>query len=224
MNEVFLDTETTGLSIQEDHRIVEIACIETKDLIPTKKIFHKLINPERKVEEDALKVHGHTDEILKEKIFFKDIANEFLQFIEGKKLIIHNASFDVSFLNHELKKINKKTLNIKDVVDSLEIARTKYPGVSNSLDNLCKRFNIDLSKRAKHNALLDCELLREVYINLTEQKEPSLNLKEHISFGDDAKGFKKIRKEYAKIIIKPSNEEISHHKIFLKKEFKKNYF
>ena len=224
MNEVFLDTETTGLSVQEDNRIVEIACIETKDLIPTKKIFHKLINPERKVEEGALKIHGHTDEILKEKEKFKDIANEFLQFIEGKKLIIHNASFDISFLNHELKKINKKTLNIKDVVDSLEIARTKYPGVSNSLDNLCKRFNIDLSKRAKHNALLDCELLREVYINLTEQKEPSLNLKEHISFGDDAKGFKKIRKEYAKIIIKPSNEEISHHKIFLKKEFKKNYF
>jgi len=224
MNEVFLDTETTGLSIQQDHRIVEIACIETKDLIPTKKIFHKLINPERKVEEDALKIHGHTNEMLKEKKKFKDIANEFLQFIEGKKLIIHNASFDISFLNHELKKINKKTLNIKNVIDSLEIARVKYPGVSNSLDNLCKRFNIDLSKRAKHNALLDCELLREVYINLTEQKEPSLNLKEHISFGDDAKGFKKIRKEYAKIIIKPSNEEISHHKIFLKKEFKKNYF
>ena len=224
MNEVFLDTETTGLSIQEDHRIVEIACIETKDLIPTKKIFHKLINPERKVEEDALKIHGHTDEMLQGEKKFKDIVNEFLQFIEGKKLIIHNASFDISFLNHELKKINKKTLNIKDVVDSLEIARTKYPGVSNSLDNLCKRFNIDLSKRTKHNALLDCELLREVYINLTEQKEPSLNLKEHISFGDDAKGFKKIRKEYAKIIIKPSNEEISHHKIFLKKEFKKNYF
>ena len=224
MNEVFLDTETTGLSIQEDHRIVEIACIETKDLIPTKKKFHKLINPERKVEEGALKIHGHTNEMLKEKKKFKDIANEFLQFIEGKKLIIHNASFDISFLNHELKKINKKTLNIKDVVDSLEIARIKYPGVSNSLDNLCKRFSIDLSKRTKHNALLDCELLREVYINLTEQKEPSLNLKEHISFGDDAKGFKKIRREYAKIIIKPSNEEISHHKIFLKKEFKKNYF
>ncbi len=224
MNEVFLDTETTGLSVQEDHRIVEIACIETKDLIPTKKKFHKLINPERKVEEGALKIHGHTDEILKEKEKFKDIANEFLQFIEGKKLIIHNASFDISFLNHELKKINKKILNIKDVVDSLEIARAKYPGVSNSLDNLCKRFNINLSKRVKHNALLDCELLREVYINLTEQKEPSLNLKEHISFGDDAKGFKKIRKEYTKIIIKPSNEEISQHKIFLKKEFKKNYF
>ncbi len=224
MNEVFLDTETTGLSIQEDHRIVEIACIETKDLIPTKKIFHKLINPERKVEEDALKIHGHTDEMLKEKKKFKDIANEFLQFIEGKKLIIHNASFDVSFLNHELKKINKKTLNIKDVVDSLEIARVKYPGVSNSLDNLCKRFNIDLSKRAKHNALLDCELLREVYINLTEQKEPSLNLKEGTSFVNDTRDFKKSEKKYAKIILRPSNEEINNHKIFLKKEFKKNYF
>ena len=224
MNEVFLDTETTGLSIQEDHRIVEIACIETKDLIPTKKIFHELINPERKVEEDALKIHGHTDEILKEKEKFKDIANEFLQFIEGKKLIIHNASFDVSFLNHELKKINKKTLNIKDVVDSLEIARAKYPGVSNSLDNLCKRFNIDLSKRTKHNALLDCELLREVYINLTEQKEPSLNLKERTSFVSDTGDFKKSEKKYAKIIFKLSNEEINNHKIFLKKEFKKNYF
>jgi DNA polymerase-3 subunit epsilon len=224
MNEVFLDTETTGLSIQEDHRIVEIACIETKDLIPTKKTFHELINPERKVEEDALKIHGHTNEMLKEKKKFRDIANEFLQFIEGKKLIIHNASFDVSFLNHELKKINKKTLNIKDVVDSLEIARIKYPGVSNSLDNLCKKFNIDLSKRTKHNALLDCELLREVYINLTEQKEPSLNLKERTSFVSDTRDFKKSEKKYAKIILKPSNEEINNHKIFLKKEFKKNYF
>jgi DNA polymerase-3 subunit epsilon len=224
MNEVFLDTETTGLSIQEDHRIVEIACIETKDLIPTKKTFHELINPERKVEEDALKIHGHTNEMLKEKKKFRDIANEFLQFIEGKKLIIHNASFDISFLNHELKKINKKTLNIKNVVDSLEIARAKYPGVSNSLDNLCKRFNIDLSKRTKHNALLDCELLREVYINLTEQKEPSLNLKERTSFVSDTRDFKKSEKKYAKIILKPSNEEINNHKIFLKKEFKKNYF
>ena len=224
MNEVFLDTETTGLSIQEDHRIVEIACIETKDLIPTKKTFHELINPERKVEEDALKIHGHTNEMLKEKKKFRDIANEFLQFIEGKKLIIHNASFDISFLNHELKKINKKTLNIKNVVDSLEIARAKYPGVSNSLDNLCKRFNIDLSKRIKHNALLDCELLREVYINLTEQKEPSLNLKERTSFVSDTRDFKKSEKKYAKIILKLSNEEINNHKIFLKKEFKKNYF
>ena len=224
MNEVFLDTETTGLSIQEDHRIVEIACIETKDLIPTKKTFHELINPERKVEEDALKIHGHTNEMLKEKKKFKDIANEFLQFIEGKKLIIHNASFDVSFLNHELKKIGKKTLNIKDVVDSLEIARTKHPGVSNSLDNLCKRFNIDLSKRTKHNALLDCELLREVYINLTEQKEPSLDLKEGTSFVSDIGDFKKSEKKYSKIILKPSNEEINNHKIFLKKEFKKNHF
>ena len=224
MNEVFLDTETTGLSIQEDHRIVEIACVETKDLIPTKKIFHKLINPERKVAEDASKIHGYTEEMLKEKKKFKDIANEFLQFIEGKKLIIHNASFDISFLNHELKKINKKTLNIKDVVDSLEIARAKYPGVSNSLDNLCKRFNIDLSKRTKHNALLDCELLREVYINLTEQKEPSLNLKESTSFVSDTRDFRKSEKKYAKIILKPSNEEINNHQIFLKKEFKKNYF
>ena len=223
MNEVFLDTETTGLSIQEDHRIVEIACIETKDLIPTNKTFHKLINPERKVEKDALKIHGHTDEMLKEKKKFKDIANEFLQFIEGKKLIIHNASFDVSFLNHELKKINKKTLNIKDVVDSLEIARVKYPGVSNSLDNLCKRFNVDLSKRTKHNALLDCELLAKVYVNLIDQKEPTLDF-------SNQKNQKNLNKEnmlieeYCKKMVKPTKEELEFHKKFLKNEIKKNFF
>mgnify|MGYP000983946289 CR=1 FL=1 len=224
MSEIFLDTETTGLSAKDGDRIVEIACIETENLISTGKIFYKLINPEREISKEALNIHGYTKERLEKEPKFKEIANDLVKFISGKKLVIHNAPFDIGFLNHELKKINKKTLNIKDVVDSLEIARIKYPGVSNSLDNLCKRFNIDLSKRTKHNALLDCELLREVYINLTEQKEPSLDLKERTSFVSDTRDFKKSEKKYAKIILKPSNEEINNHKIFLKKEFKKNYF
>jgi len=142
MNEIFLDTETTGLSLQDGHRIIEIACVETKSLITTKKIFHTLINPERKISEDAIKVHGYTDEILKDKKKFIDIADDFIQFIDGKKLIIHNAPIDVSFLNYELRKINKKTIEVKNVIDSLEIARSKFPGGSNSLNNLCKKFNI----------------------------------------------------------------------------------
>ena len=176
MNEIFLDTETTGLNLQDGHRIVEIACIETKDLIPTEKIFHVLLNPGRKVSEDATKVHGYTDEFLKDKKSFKDVASEFLNFITGKKLIIHNAPFDLSFLNNELKNSSNKTIENKNVIDTLQLARSKFPGTSNSLNNLCKKFNIDISRRKKHNALLDCELLREVYINLTEQKEPSLIL------------------------------------------------
>ena len=175
MNEVFLDTETTGLSSKDGDRILEIACIETKDLIPTKKIFHKLINPERKVSQEAFKVHGFSNDFLQDKQKFKDIAEELLEFIDGKKLIIHNAPFDIGFLNSELKKVNKKVLDIKKVDDTLSLARSKFPASSNSLDNLCKRFNIDISRRTKHDALLDCELLREVYINLVGQKEPSLS-------------------------------------------------
>ena len=224
MYEIFLDTETTGLSISDDHRIVEIACIETNGLIPTNNVFHKIINPKRKVSDEALKIHGLTDEFLENKKTFKDIAEEFINFIEGKKLIIHNAPFDISFLNHELKKINKNIIDIEKVTDSLEIARSKFPGVSNSLDNLCKRFNIDLSRREKHNALLDCELLREVYINLTGQKEPVM------SFQDSANNFEKslinknIEKDYSKIIIIPNQTEKKEHKNFLAKEIKKNYF
>ena len=172
MSEIFLDTETTGLSVNEKHRIVEIACIETKDLIPTKKVFHKLINPERDVPEEAFKVHGFSTEFLKDKSKFAEVADEFAEFIKGKKIIIHNAPFDLGFLNHELRLVKKNEINKDQVVDSLEIARGKFPGTSNSLDALCKRFNIDLSRRTKHNALLDCELLREVYINLLDAKEP----------------------------------------------------
>ena len=227
MNEIILDTETTGLSTREDHRIIEIACIETKNLIPTKKIFYKLINPERKISEDALKVHGYTNEKLEKEPKFKEIANELVKFISGKKLIIHNAPFDIGFLNHEFKKINMELLDgKKNIIDTLELARSKYPGSSNSLDNLCKKFNIDLSKRIKHNALLDCELLRKVYINLIGEKEPSLIFQEDSNsenvFLDGKETIKK--KDYSKIVIKPSNSEIENHKKFLKNELRKNYF
>ena len=222
MNEIILDTETTGLSIKDDHRILEIACIETQNLIPTNKVFYKLINPERDISPDAIKVHGYTNEVLKNKKKFADIAEELLEFISGKKLIIHNAPFDISFLNHELKKINFQVIDIKkNVIDSLEIARSKFPGSSNSLDNLCKKFNIDLSKRTKHNALLDCELLRQVYINLVGEKEPSLqfNQNETKNFSDE-----NFKKKYLKKIISPSKAEINRHSAFLKNEIKKNYF
>ena len=174
MNEIFLDTETTGLSAKDGDRIVEIACIETKDLIPTNKVFHKIINPQKKVSSEAFKVHGFSDDFLKTKEKFDEVVEDFLEFIKNKKLIIHNAPFDIGFLNTELRRANKKILDLKNVEDSLTLARSKFPASSNSLDNLCKRFNIDLSRRIKHNALLDCELLSEVYINLVDQKEPSL--------------------------------------------------
>ena len=222
MNEIILDTETTGLSIKDDHRILEIACIETQNLIPTNKVFYKLINPERDISPDAIKVHGYTNEVLKNKKKFADIAEELLEFISGKKLIIHNAPFDISFLNHELKKINSQMIDIKkNVIDSLEIARSKFPGSSNSLDNLCKKFNIDLSKRTKHNALLDCELLRQVYINLVGEKEPSLQFNQNETKNFSGENFKK---KYLKKIISPSEDEINRHSAFLKNEIKKNYF
>ena len=222
MNEIILDTETTGLSIKDDHRILEIACIETQNLVPTNKVFYKLINPERDISPDAIKVHGYTNEVLKNEKKFADIAEELLNFISGKKLIIHNAPFDISFLNHELKKANFQMIDIKkNVIDSLEIARSKFPGSSNSLDNLCKKFNIDLSKRTKHNALLDCELLRQVYINLVGEKEPSLQFKQE-EVANNAKENSILN--YSKKIILPSKTEISSHSEYLKKEIKKNYF
>ena len=226
MNEIFLDTETTGLSTTDDHRIVEIACIETKNLIPTKKIFYKLINPERKVPEEAVKIHGYTTDKLEKEPKFKEIANELINFISGKKLIIHNAPFDIGFLNHELKKINMKNLDSeKNVIDTLELARSKYPGTSNSLDNLCKKFNIDLSKRTKHNALLDCELLRKVYINLIGEKEPTLIFQDdNNSQNSGIDENQNTIKDYSKMIVKPSPQEVTDHRKFLKNELKKNYF
>jgi len=222
MNEVFLDTETTGLSFKDGHKIVEIACLETKELIPTSKKFHKLINPQRKVSEDAFKVHGYSTEMLSNKENFSLIAKDFLDFIKGKKIIIHNAPFDLGFLNNELKLLKLEMIEKENVVDTLEIARSKYPGSSNSLDSLCKRFNVDLSRRVKHNAMLDCELLREVYINLLEAKEPKLfsSINTISKIIDD----KESEKEYSKKIILPSEIELKKHQAFISKEIKKNFY
>ena len=219
MNEIFLDTETTGLSFKDGHRIVEIACIETKDLIATGNIFHRLINPQRNIPDEAFKIHGFSEKFLSTKKKFYEISDEFLDFIDGKKIIIHNASFDLTFLNGELSSLKKNTIKPNQVVDSLEIARNKFPGLSNSLDALCKRFNIDLSKRTKHNALLDCQLLREVYINLLDAKEPKFNL----STKDLEQNLAR-NKNYNKKVVEISSNEINMHKEFLKKELKKNYY
>jgi len=219
MNEVFLDTETTGLSFRDGHKIVEIACIETKDLIATGRVFHKLINPKRNVPEEAFKVHGFSQEFLNDKDTFDQIADEFLRFIKDKKIIIHNAFFDLGFLNGELESIQKEKIDKKLVIDSLEVARNKFPGASNSLDALCKRFNIDLSRRTKHNALLDCELLREAYINLLDAKEPKFNLASSVTEININKA-----KDYSKKIVKISEVEIKKHKDFLKSELKKNFY
>ena len=219
MNEIFLDTETTGLSFRDGHKVVEIACIETKDLVTTGKVFHKLINPKRSVPEEALKIHGFSQEFLSNKETFDQVADEFLNFIKDKKIIIHNASFDLGFLDGELGLIKKEKINKKLVVDSLEVARNKFPGTSNSLDALCKRFNIDLSRRKKHNALLDCELLREAYINLLDAKEPKFKLANNITEINIKKA-----KDYNKTVLKISEVEIKKHKDFLKLELKKNFY
>jgi len=224
MLEVILDTETTGLSITEKHRIVEIGCIELENQIPTNKIFHEYLNPQRSVSEDAYKVHGYSDNFLSDKKTFSEIAESFLKFIEDKKIIIHNAAFDLSFLNYELRLINQKAINKNNIIDTLEIARLKYPGSQNSLDALCKRFNIDNSKREKHNALIDCQLLKEVYINLVDQKEPKLNLvNDEISdlkFKDNLiKKNNNLRK-----IVKPSSVELELHRNYLKYHLQKNFY
>jgi len=219
MNEVFLDTETTGLSFKEGHKIVEIACVETIDLVATGKVFHKLINPKRNVPKEAFDIHGFSQEFLKNQSTFEQVADELLDFIKGKKIIIHNAPFDLGFLNGELQNIEKEKIDKNFVVDSLEIARNKFPGTSNSLDALCRKFNIDISRRTKHNALLDCELLREVYINLLGVKEPSFNLS---AKKEDQKIIKD--KSYNKNIFNISESEIKQHREFLKRELKKNFY
>ena len=220
MIEVVLDTETTGLSVKDGHRIVEIGCIELDNLVPTKKIFHCYLNPERKVSENALKVHGYTDKFLSDKKKFSEIAEDFLKFIEGKKIVIHNAEFDLSHLNNELSLIGKKIISKENVVDTLEIAREKFPGSGISLDALCKRYRIDNSKREKHTALIDCDLLSKVYINLIDQKEPKLNF----NISKSEQKFVNIKKDFYKKVITPSNEELDLHKKFLKSNLKKNYF
>jgi len=223
MLEVILDTETTGLSVAEKHRIVEIGCIELKNQIPTNRIFHQYINPMRTSSEAAFKVHGYTDDFLSDKKTFSEIAESFVDFIKDKKIIIHNAPFDLSFLNYELKLAKKEPMNISNIIDTLELARQKFPGSQNSLDALCKRFNIDNSKREKHSALLDCQLLKEVYINLVDQKEPKLNLTNveipTPNFNKKGNDNKKLRK-----VIKPDSEEIAKHKKYLKLNLTKNFF
>ena len=222
MKEVVLDTETTGLSVKDGHRIVEIGCIELDELIPTKNIFHFYLNPERKVSEEAFKVHGHSDEFLSDKHKFGEIADNFLEFINDKKIIIHNAEFDISHINNELLIAGKEKLNKKNVIDTLDIARNKFPGSPISLDALCKRFRIDNSKREKHTALVDCELLSKVYINLIDQKEPKLNFNNQ---NETIKNESSKRvNDYSKKIILPSVEESKNHKEFLKNNFKRNFF
>ncbi len=220
MREIILDTETTGISIKDGHRIVEIGCIELDNLIPTQKRFHCYLNPERKVSEKALEVHGYTDEFLSTKKKFIEIADEFLDFIEGKRLVIHNAEFDLGHLNNELKLIGKEKLT-NDTVDTLTLARDKFPGSSISLDALCKRYRIDNSKRAQHTALIDCDLLIKVYINLLDQKEPTLNFKK-VEEKEELQNLR-VGSYYKKIVI-PTAEEIENHKKFLKISLKKNFF
>ena len=221
MKEIVLDTETTGLSVEEGHRIVEIGCIELENLIPTKNFFHCYLNPERKVSESALKVHGYTDQFLSDKKKFGDIVNEFLDFIKNKKIIIHNAEFDIAHLNNELTLINREKISKNDVIDTLEIARNKFPGSGISLDALCRRYKIDNSKREKHTALIDCELLSKVYVNLIDQKEPVFQFRNNDEKNEISNA---TVKDYSKKIIKPSSEEIQNHKTFLKNSLKRNYF
>ena len=220
MKEIILDTETTGISVKDGHRIVEIGCIELDNLLPTNNKFHCYLNPERKVSEKALEIHGYTDEFLSSKKKFKEVVNDFLSFIDGKKLIIHNAEFDLGHLNHELKLVGKDKIK-NEVVDTLALARDKFPGSSISLDALCKRYKIDNSKRTQHTALVDCDLLAKVYINLTDQREPTLDFQNLDSVVKDQTKEKIV---YFKKVIKPSVEEIQNHEKYLKVSLKKNFF
>ena len=220
MKEVVLDTETTGISVKEGHRIVEIGCIELDNLIPTKNRFHCYLNPERKVSEKAFEVHGYSDDFLAKQKKFSEIVDEFLNFIDGKKLIIHNAEFDLAHLNNELEILGKDKI-INQITDTLTLARDKFPGSSISLDSLCKRYRIDNSKRVQHTALIDCDLLAKVYINLIDQKEPTLDFQKQ----DDKFKFSENKNNlYFKKVIKASAEELKKHKDFIKRDLKKNFF
>ena len=221
MKEIILDTETTGLSTRDGHRIVEIGCIELDNLIPTQNKFHCYLNPERKVSEKAFEVHGYTDNFLSKQKKFEEIVEEFLNFIKGKKLVIHNAEFDISHLNNELGILGKKKIE-NEIIDTLILARNKFPGSSISLDSLCKRYRIDNSKRAKHTALIDCDLLSKVYINLIDQKEPTLDFSNDNLINKEKNDLKKIL--YYKKIVKPSDQELKEHQSYLKNNLKKNFF
>ena len=221
MKEVVLDTETTGLNVKDGHRIVEIGCIELENQIPTTKKFHCYLNPERKVSDKAFEIHGYSDDFLKRQKKFKDVCDDFLNFIKEKKLIIHNAEFDIAHLNNELSLIGKNKIDKKNIIDTLDLARDKFPGSQINLDALCKRFRIDNSRREKHTALLDCELLSKVYINLTDQKEPTLDFK---SFEKEKTDIDISNLLYCKKIIYPTKEEIKRHKEYLKSKVSKNFF
>ena len=220
MKEIVLDTETTGLLVKDGHRIVEIGCIELENLVPTKNKFHCYLNPERKVSEKALEVHGYSDDFLSKQSKFAEIVEEFLEFIKDKKIIIHNAEFDLGHLNNELELLGKKKIN-NEIIDTLALARNKFPGSPSSLDALCKRFRIDNSKRTQHTALIDCNLLAKVYINLTDQKEPKLNFQ---NTDNEKEEFSNSNVAYFKKIVFPSKEEVKSHKEYLKHHLKKNYF
>ena len=220
MKEVVLDTETTGISIKEGHRIVEIGCIELENLIPTKNKFHCYLNPERKVSEKALEVHGYSDEFLAKQKKFSDIGEQFLEFIKNKRLIIHNADFDISHLNNELTILGKKEID-NEIVDTLVLARDKFPGSPVSLDALCKRYRVDNSKRTQHTALIDCDLLAKVYINLIDQKEPTLNFQNQ---DQEVKNQDNNKSLYYKKVIFPNSDELKKHKEYLKDNLKKNFF
>jgi len=220
MKEVVLDTETTGISIKDGHRIVEIGCIELDNLIPTKNRFHCYLNPERKVSEKALEVHGYTDEFLASQKKFLEVVEKFLDFIKDKRLIIHNADFDLSHLNNELAILGKKKLD-NEIVDTLNLARDKFPGSPVSLDALCKRYRIDNSQRTQHTALVDCDLLAKVYINLIDQKEPFLNFQNQ---DDQINDEKNLNVPYCKKVVKPTNVEIENHREYLKNNLKKNFY
>ena len=222
MKDIVLDTETTGLSVKDGHRIVEIGCIELDNFIPTQNKFHCYLNPEKKVSKKALEVHGYTDEFLSDKKKFKEIADEFLDFIKDKRIIIHNAEFDLAHINNELILIGKSRINRDNIVDTLEIARNKFPGSPISLDALCKRYRIDNSKRVQHTALVDCELLSKVYINLIDQKEPTLNFQNEDNNKTDIN--MNNNNVYCKKIIKPSLDELQLHKNYLTTNLKKNFF
>ena len=220
MKEIVLDTETTGISVKEGHRIVEIGCIELDNLVPTKNKFHSYLNPERKVSDKAFEVHGYSDSFLSDKMKFEEIADNFLEFIKGKRLIIHNAEFDLSHLNNELKIIGKKKID-NEIVDTLSLARNKFPGSQTSLDALCKRYRIDNSKRVQHTALIDCDLLAKVYINLIDQKEPTLDFK---NIEEDDKKLNTGKVIYSTKVVKPSTKELKNHQVYLKTSLKKNFY
>jgi DNA polymerase-3 subunit epsilon len=219
MKEVVLDTETTGISVKDGHRIVEIGCIELENLSPTKNKFHCYLNPQRKVSEKAFEIHGYSDQFLSKQKIFSEVVDDFLDFIKNKRLIIHNAEFDIAHLNNELNLLSKNKIQ-NEIIDTLTLAREKYPGSQVNLDALCKRYRIDNSRRTYHTALIDCDLLAKVYINLIDQKEPTLDFNQNFEKDEN----KNLSTEYYKKVVSPTPQELEQHKRYLNNTLKKNYF